>query len=113
MNGKRAKYYRKAAKKMTLEDAPYEEFETKNQNQIVPPNHQEYLNYQAALTKHKEDPENNERPAPVVMDFNPIIIATFVLTWGCTRNIYKQLKAEHKGKPIPMPYHVKNRLGLL
>jgi len=113
MRGKVAKAYRKIAKDITEEGAPYEEFETKNQKQIVPHNYKEFQAYQTELGLHLEDPEKNPRPTPVKLDFEPIITASFILTWGCTKNIYKQLKAEHKGNPIPMPYHVKNRLGLL
>lgn len=86
MNGKQTKKLRRLSRQLTTKDAPYEEFETKNVQQLVPPQWVEYLKTQ----------EEGYEGDPVYLDWNPIMIATFFLTQGCTRNIYNTLKKAYK-----------------
>lgn len=86
MNGKQAKKLRRMARQLTTKDAPDEEFETKNVQQLVPPQWAEYL-----LTQ-----EEGYEGDPVYLDWNPIMTATFFLTQGCTRAIYNHLKKIYK-----------------
>ena len=120
MNGKKARRLRKMALALTTEGAPFAEAEARHQIQIVPYNWPEFQAFDKARSAFKEaailekdEGVKNEltMPSLVTPDFEPYIQATFVWIWGCTKNIYKQLKAESKGKSIPMPQHVKDQIA--
>lgn len=101
MRNKVARSLRKMAVGLTEEGAPFAKFESRHVKQLVPHNWEEY---QKTQEKDYDGP-------PVKLDFEPIMTATFFFTWGCTENIYKQLKGVHKRKPIPIPPNVKMKIG--